>query len=162
MKGPTHLCTSKTECNKLDLTAAQYFWLSIIMIGPDGLLLVVPTYLQFHLQFYWWGCQKTKAKLRHLILLSRVTYWAPVQMHGHIDEPKAILHYQVDCNTSATTYWKGHFTAAIGQAVRALESWTSEPKPTCGGGTDRQDYRVWSFLPSFARVIPWFRSTNLW
>jgi hypothetical protein len=28
------------------------------MIGPGGLLLVVPTYLQFQLQFYWWGCQK--------------------------------------------------------------------------------------------------------
>jgi hypothetical protein len=25
VKGATHLCTSKTECNKLDLTAAQYF-----------------------------------------------------------------------------------------------------------------------------------------
>jgi len=52
--------------------------LSIIMIGPGGLLLVVPMYMQF--QFYWWGCQKNIAKLRHLILLSRVTYWAPVEM----------------------------------------------------------------------------------
>jgi hypothetical protein len=42
------------------------------MIGPGGLLLVVPKYLQFPIQFYWWGCQK-KGKLRHLILLSRVT-----------------------------------------------------------------------------------------
>ncbi len=46
---------------------------SIIMIGPGGLLLVVPTYMQFELQFYWWGYQKEKPKLRHLILLSRVT-----------------------------------------------------------------------------------------
>ncbi len=30
------------EFDKLDLTAAQYFSLVIIMIGPDGLLLVVP------------------------------------------------------------------------------------------------------------------------
>jgi hypothetical protein len=45
------------------------------MIGPGGLLLVVPMYMQFRLQFYWWGRQiKEKAKLRHLILLSRVTY----------------------------------------------------------------------------------------
>jgi hypothetical protein len=41
---------------------------SIIMIGPGGFLLVVPTYMQFQLQFYWWGCQKKTAKLRHLIL----------------------------------------------------------------------------------------------
>jgi hypothetical protein len=52
------------------------------MIGPDGLLLVVPTFMQFQLQFYWWGCKKKKTttKLRHLILLSKVTYWAPVEM----------------------------------------------------------------------------------
>ncbi len=63
-----------------------WLWLSIsdwsiIMIGPGGLLLVVSMYMQFQLQFYWWGCQKKKtAKLRHLILLSRVTYWAVVEM----------------------------------------------------------------------------------
>jgi hypothetical protein len=27
VKGATQLCTSKKECDKLDLTAAQYFWL---------------------------------------------------------------------------------------------------------------------------------------
>jgi hypothetical protein len=27
VKGATQLCTFKTECDKLDLTAAQYFWL---------------------------------------------------------------------------------------------------------------------------------------
>jgi hypothetical protein len=27
VRGPTQLCTSKKECNKLDLTAAQYFLL---------------------------------------------------------------------------------------------------------------------------------------
>jgi hypothetical protein len=32
------------------------------MIGLGGLLLVVPTYMQFQLQFYWWGCQKKKKK----------------------------------------------------------------------------------------------------
>jgi len=48
---------------------------SIKMIGPGGLLLVVTTYMQFQLQFYWWGCQtKKKAILRHLILFSKVTY----------------------------------------------------------------------------------------
>jgi hypothetical protein len=39
------------------------------LIGPGGLLLVVPTYMQFHLQFYWWGCPKKQLKLRHLIFL---------------------------------------------------------------------------------------------
>jgi hypothetical protein len=61
---------------------AQYFsdWL-IIMISSDGLLLVVLTYMQFEFQFYSWGCQKKeKAKLRHLNLSSRVTYWALVEM----------------------------------------------------------------------------------
>jgi hypothetical protein len=29
------------------MTAAQYFWLVDPMIGPGGLLVVVPTYLQF-------------------------------------------------------------------------------------------------------------------
>jgi hypothetical protein len=37
-KGATQLCTSKKECDKLNL------------IGPGDLLLVVPTYMQFHLQ----------------------------------------------------------------------------------------------------------------
>jgi hypothetical protein len=31
------------------------------MIGPGGLLLVVPTYMQFELQFYFW--QKKKLNL---------------------------------------------------------------------------------------------------
>jgi hypothetical protein len=76
------LCTFKKECNKLDLTAAQYFWLvechdwsswfaissSHIHAVPVRVLLVgLPKKIQLHL-------------LRHLILLSRVTYWAPVEM----------------------------------------------------------------------------------
>jgi hypothetical protein len=69
------------NANKLDLTPALYFWLidhndwsrwfaissSHIYAAPITVLLVgLPT--------------KKKAKLRHLILLSRVTYWAPVEM----------------------------------------------------------------------------------
>ncbi len=46
------------------------------MIGPSVLLLGVPTYVQFALK----GYQKTTAKLRHLILLSRVAYRALVEM----------------------------------------------------------------------------------
>ncbi len=48
---------AREECNKYDLIAAPCFliWPNI-MIGPCGLLLVLPTYLQF--QFYGWGCKK--------------------------------------------------------------------------------------------------------
>jgi hypothetical protein len=43
VKGTTQLCTSSSEdCNELDLTASQYFWLSIITIGPGGLLFSSP------------------------------------------------------------------------------------------------------------------------
>jgi hypothetical protein len=45
------------------------------MIGLGGLLLVVPTYMQLQSQFYWWGCQQKKAKLRHLILLNGSVAW---------------------------------------------------------------------------------------
>jgi hypothetical protein len=39
------------------------------MIAPGGLLLVVPMYVQFRSQFYWWGCQiKNKKKLNLDIL----------------------------------------------------------------------------------------------
>jgi len=58
LKGAAALCTCRKECNKCDLTAAQYFSLAIIMIGPGGLLLVAPTYLQSQFQFYWWGCKR--------------------------------------------------------------------------------------------------------
>ncbi len=78
-KGATQLCTSKRtviNCTGLRLSVSD--WL-VIMIGPGGLLLVVPTYMQF--QFYWWSCQKKEAKLRDLILLSTVTYWTLVEMH---------------------------------------------------------------------------------
>ncbi len=88
VKGAPQVWTSKKECNKLDLTAPQSQltikldqsdW-SIIIVGPGGVLLVVPTYMQFQLQFYWWGCQKKSAILKHLILLSKVTYRALVEM----------------------------------------------------------------------------------
>ncbi len=66
-KKPLH--TSATEeCTKYDLVTAApsvFDWPNIhtyihtyIMIGPGGLLLVIPTCLQFQFQFYWWGCKK--------------------------------------------------------------------------------------------------------
>jgi hypothetical protein len=62
------------ECNKLDLTAAQYFWLvdhndwSMWFAICSPHIYVVPvTILLVGLQ------KKEEAKLRHLILLSRVT-----------------------------------------------------------------------------------------
>ncbi len=82
VKGATQSCTSKKECNKLDLTAAEYFWLidhnywskwfaisssHVRAVLVKVLLLGLPKKNQLN-------------KLRHLILLSRVTYWAPVEM----------------------------------------------------------------------------------
>jgi hypothetical protein len=58
VKGATQLCTSKQECNKLDLLSISDW--SIIMIGPGGLLLVVTTHIQFQLKIDWWGCQRKK------------------------------------------------------------------------------------------------------
>jgi hypothetical protein len=55
VKVATQLCTSKKECNKSDMT-----WSSVFLIGPGGLLLVVPTYLQFQLQFLLVGLPKNK------------------------------------------------------------------------------------------------------
>jgi hypothetical protein len=52
------LCTSKKECNKLHLTAAQYFWLVDHMIGPGGSLLVVPHVYAVPVSVLLVGCQK--------------------------------------------------------------------------------------------------------
>ncbi len=50
---------AREECDKYDLTAVfpVFDWLSI-MIGPGGLLLVVPTYLKSQFQFYGWSCKR--------------------------------------------------------------------------------------------------------
>jgi hypothetical protein len=58
------------------------------MIGPGGLLLVVPTYMQSSYSFISEFVGKKKAKLRHLILLSRVTYWTPVEILLYCTESK--------------------------------------------------------------------------
>jgi hypothetical protein len=50
------------------------------MIGPGGLLLVVPRICSSSYSFIGGVAKKKPAKLRHLILLSRVTYQAPVEM----------------------------------------------------------------------------------
>jgi len=50
------------------------------MIGLGGLLLVVPHTYALPVTVLLVGLAKQKAKLRHLILLSRVTYWAPMEM----------------------------------------------------------------------------------
>jgi len=80
-------CTCKHSCAPPKKSLINWTWLrlsiydwSFIMVGPGGLLWVNPTFMQFQSQFYQWGWQKKKAKLRHLILLSRLTYWAPVEM----------------------------------------------------------------------------------
>jgi hypothetical protein len=81
VKGATQLCTFKKVCNKLDLTAAQYFWLvdhnnwsMWFAINSSHVYTLLVTVLLVGLP------KKKEAKLRHLILLSRVTYWSPVEM----------------------------------------------------------------------------------
>ncbi len=68
-------CTSKKEYNKLDLTTAQYFglvdhndWSRWFAISSPQIYVVPVTVLLVGLP------KKRTAKLRHLILLSRVTY----------------------------------------------------------------------------------------
>jgi hypothetical protein len=47
----------KSVINMIWLLVFGFDW-PIRMIGPSGLLLVVPTYLQLLFQFYGWGCKK--------------------------------------------------------------------------------------------------------
>jgi hypothetical protein len=58
---PQQRCTpaEKSVINKIWLVLLIFDW-PIIMIRPGGLLLVVPTYLQFPVQFYGWGLEKSK------------------------------------------------------------------------------------------------------
>jgi hypothetical protein len=67
VKGATQLCTSKKECNKLDLTAAQYFWLVDHHDWSRWFVISGPMKMEFETQFYWWGCPKKTARLRHVI-----------------------------------------------------------------------------------------------
>jgi hypothetical protein len=76
IKGATQF---KKDCNKLDLTAAQYFWLvdhndwsRWFAISSPRIYAVTVVLVRLP--------KKNTPKLRHLILLSRVTYWAPVDM----------------------------------------------------------------------------------
>jgi hypothetical protein len=81
VNGATQLCTSQRECNKLHLTAAQYFWLVdhndwswwFAISSP-------PRICSSNFSFIGGIAKKKTAKLRHLILLFRVTYWALLEM----------------------------------------------------------------------------------
>jgi hypothetical protein len=51
------------------------------MIGPGDLLLLVPHVYAIQVLILLAGLpKKKKTKHRHLTLLSRVTYWAPLEM----------------------------------------------------------------------------------
>jgi hypothetical protein len=80
VKGATELCTSKKECKKLDLTAAQYFWLVDHNDSSRWLAISSPHVCAVPVTVLLVGCKKKTAKLRCSILLSRMTYWAPVEM----------------------------------------------------------------------------------
>jgi len=74
VKGATQMCTSKKECNKLDLSAVQYFclvdhtdWSRWFAMSSSHIYAVPLTILLV-------GLPKKTDKRRHLIFLSRVTY----------------------------------------------------------------------------------------
>jgi len=67
------------EC-KLDLTAAQYFWLVDHNDWSRWFAISSPHVYAVPITVLLVGWPKKKAKLEHLILLSRVTYWALVEM----------------------------------------------------------------------------------
>jgi hypothetical protein len=53
------LCTSKKKkCNKLDLTAAQYFWL--VDHNDWSRWFPISSSHVFAVPVYWWGCQIKK------------------------------------------------------------------------------------------------------
>jgi hypothetical protein len=80
VKGSTQLCTSKKECNKLDLTAAQYFWLVDHNDWSRWFAISSPHIHAVPVTVLLVGLPIKTPKLRLLILLSRVTYWAQEEM----------------------------------------------------------------------------------
>jgi len=74
-KGATQFCTSKKECNKLDLNTDQYFslvdhndWSRWFAISSP------PSICNCSYSFIGGVAKKKTAQHRHLILLSKVTY----------------------------------------------------------------------------------------
>jgi hypothetical protein len=70
----------KKECNKSDLIAAQYFWLVDHNDWSRWFAISSPHINSVPVTVLLVGYPRKTSKLRHLILLSRVTYWAPVEM----------------------------------------------------------------------------------
>jgi hypothetical protein len=60
--GAVPSCTSRKECNKYDIAGAQCLFLigRIVMIGPGGLLLVVPHLFALLVSVSWVGLQESK------------------------------------------------------------------------------------------------------
>ncbi len=111
----TQLCTPKNSViNWTSLRLSIFDW-STIMFGPGGLPLVVPRDMQFQSQFYQWGCQNKTAQLRYLILLSRVTYSAPVEMLS-----ESIKWCKALWKTKCLHAWAFHFLKFIVMAFSTL------------------------------------------
>jgi hypothetical protein len=90
VKGATQLCTSQKECNKLHLTAAQYFWLADYNDWSRFAISSPPCVCRSRFSFIGGIATKEAVKLRHLILLSM---W---DLNSHSsDTPFTVLtHYQ--------------------------------------------------------------------
>jgi hypothetical protein len=80
VKGATQLCTSKKECNKLDLTADQYFWLVdhnnwsrwFAISSPHIYANTVTQYHQSSIYAFWLGyeCPTTELPSSRLVTFS--------------------------------------------------------------------------------------------
>jgi hypothetical protein len=65
------LCTYRKECNKYDLTTTRVSDWHIIMIGPGGLLLVVPHLLEVPVSVLWVDCHLLNLKKQRFLELGK-------------------------------------------------------------------------------------------
>jgi len=71
VEGAAALCNYSKECNKYDLTATRVSDWSIIMIGPGGLLLVVPHVLEVPVSVLWVDCHLLNLKKQRFLELGK-------------------------------------------------------------------------------------------
>ncbi len=79
VKGPTQLCTSQKECNELLQTGAQY-WSMRVIWSRWFAISSPPCICSSSFSFIGGVVKRKTAKLKHLVLLPRVTYRAQLKM----------------------------------------------------------------------------------
>ncbi len=71
VEGAGALCNYRKECNKYDLTATRVSDCPLIMIGPGGLLLVVPHVLEVPVSVLWVDCHLLNLKKQRSLELGK-------------------------------------------------------------------------------------------